>query len=558
MRQGKRQWWFWRSAQACAAVVLLGCDASGGAGDAATGGSVLGGGGTGSGGTFETSGEPGTASPAALPARTWRLSHEQYRRSVLDLVGKEPNLDNFQPESGNGRFQNFSSTALVQVDLAANYYDVAKTLGADLTTAELAGLTSCSLAPSCRDAFISELGQKAFRMPVPAEVRARLAAIYDLAAAGAGGAESGYRALVVAILNSPLFLYRKEIGPEGDTTSFEVALTPEQVAELLSFSLLGGPPTAGLRQLAASGPLGESSLEEVISELSSEPSFAAEVAHFLTEWLEVAHFDQVEKSDAFPGFAEAKPWLGQEVSAFLAQSGQLDDGLTALLLDPVPSVSPALDAFYYSDPSAPPQAERLGVLGLGAVLSSHAKSYLTSPTLRGLFVRARFFCQEISLPPNFTPPPLSETEALDVATTTRDLYERHLSDPSCSFCHRLTDNIGFSLEAYDGAGRFRTQDSTQGPPVPLDTITELTDSDVDRPLAGAADLSRALSESAQVKACFARQAFRFYLGQVEASEDAVAVVRARERLLADDTLLGLVSGLFSTSMTTLRTRGDSD
>jgi len=541
-------------------LCLAGCDpAPPGPGLGSGGASAAGTGGVSSGsGAAASGGGPGVAPPAVLSARTWRLSHEQYRKSVVDLVGKEPDLENFQPESGNGRFQNFSSTALVPVDLAANYYDVAKTLAEELTTEELSALTTCPLAVGCRDAFIAELGQKAFRMAVPAEVQVRLAGIYDLAAAGEGGPESGFRALVMAILNSPLFLYRKEIGPESDSSSPEFALTGDQVAELLSFSLLGGPPPPSLRQLAASGGLEPGAIENVVSTLVADPAFQAELEHFLSEWLEVSHFEKVEKSDVFPGFAEAKPSMMQELQAFLDLWGKPSDGLGSLLLGAVPSVAPALDAFYYSDPSAPASAERLGVLALGAVLSSHAKSYLTSPTLRGTFVRGRFFCQEITLPENFTPPPLSETEALGIATTTRELYERHQTDPSCSICHRLTDNIGFSLEGYDGAGRFRTLDSTQGPPVPLDTTSELTDSDVNRPLTGARDLSQALSESAQVKGCFAQQAFRFYLGQVEPSPTAPAVQQAAIRLVTDDTLQALVTGLFSTTMTSQRTRAGSN
>src|SRR5690606_39479866 len=110
----------------------------------------------------------------------------------------------------------------------------------------------------------------------------------------------------------------------------------------------------------------------------------------------------------------------------------------------------------------------------------------------------------------------------------------------------------------DGAGRFRTEDNTQGPPMPLDTTSQLTDTDVDRPLAGAGDLNQALSESASVKTCFAQQAFRFYFGQVEESEAVPAVASARDRLLASDALQELVTGLFTTTMTMQRTREDGN
>src|SRR5690606_20159729 len=88
-------------------------------------------------------------------------------------------------------------------------------------------------------------------------------------------------------------------------------------------------------------------------------------------------------------------------------------------------------------------------------------------------------------------------------------------------------------------GRFRTEDSTQGPSVPLDLETEITDSDVDRPLSSARDLSVALSESTMVKECLAQQAFRFYFGQVEESVQVPAVAAGVEGLVEGGHLVGL-------------------
>lgn len=528
-----------------------------GSGDGVGGDSLAGIGGNLTAGTGGESGSGAGASSGLLPARVWRLSHEQYRKSVVDLVGIEPDLSNFSPESGNGKFTNFSSTAFVQVDLAANYYKVAQTIATDLSTSQLAALTNCPLMTGCRDEFIAELGAKAFRAPVPVEVKTRLTALFDLASAEVG-TESAFRAVLTAILNSPLFLHRKEIGPESEPASPELNLTDHQLAEFLSFSLLGSPPPAWLRDAADAGSLSAGDLTPTLERLMAEPAFSTELGQFLTEWLEVSFFDQVEKSDVFPGFETARPLMLQELREFLAQSGSSERGLKNLLLDPVPPVSPALENFYGSDPSAPQSAERIGILGLGSVLASHAKSYLTSPTLRGKFVRARFLCREITLPEGFTPPPLSETEALGVAKSTRELYEQHQLQAVCATCHELTDPIGFALEAFDGAGRVRTLDTTQGFSVPVDTTATLVESDVDRPLLGAKDLSVALSESNTVKECLARQAFRFYFGQEELTKQEPAVMTAFERLRTEDKLGALAAALFSTKTTTLRTRGGSE
>ena len=515
--------------------------------------------------TTSTSGDPsgsggtttGAGEASALVARTWRLSHDQYEKSVVDLVGVEPDLSNFAPESGNGMFANFASTAFVRIDLAANYFQVAKNLAETLSVEQLQALTSCDLSVTCRDQFITELGEQAFRSPIPTEIFTKYQALFDVAAAE-GSSELGYRALVAAILNSPLFLYRKEIGPEAEAASPTLNLTDYQLAEFLSFSLLGAPPPTWLREQVETTGLGGEGLVQAVEALLDEPGFHSQLTRFLAEWAEVTRFDSVEKTDVFGNFAEVKSLMQEEAYSFFEQSGGSDRGMTNLLLDPVPSVSPALDQYYFSDPSAPAEAERLGVLGLGAVLASHAKSYLTSPTQRGTFVRKRMFCREINLPEGFTPPPITETESLGVAKSTRELYELHLGDATCAHCHELTDNIGFVLESFDGAGRFRTQDSTQGPPVPLNLASELTDTDVDRPMNEPRDLNQALAESVVVKNCMAQQAFRFYFGQMEEDEKLAGVVPAvaggRGSFTETDSLGALILGLLRTSTTTERVR----
>jgi hypothetical protein len=55
-------------------------------------------------------------------------------------------------------------------------------------------------------------------------------------------------------------------------------------------------------------------------------------------------------------------------------------------------------------------------------------------------------------PPNAGEPPVPQ-EGL----TTRELYEKvHAVQPSCAGCHGLIDPVGFGLEHFDVAGRYRT------------------------------------------------------------------------------------------------------
>lgn len=491
---------------------------------------------------------------AELPARTWRLTHDEYRAAIRQLLGVDVDLSNFAPESGNGTFVNFSSTSFVRVDLASNYLSVAKKLAAELPRAQLAALTSCDLDVSCSQAFIEELARKAFRQPATPEATARYQSIIDTAVQG-GDVEAGFRGVVTAMLNSPLFLYRKETGALTDQAAAAFTLTSHEIAEQLSFSLLGAPPPPWLASMADTQVLSDPmALQSAVTQLLAEPQAAAQLATFLTQWLEVHDFAEVTKSDVFPGFAEAKPLMQDELAAFLASKGTQTNTLNDLFLGAVPQPSRALTQYYMSDDSAQLGSTRSGVLGLGAVLADHAKSYLTSPTLRGTFIRRRFFCQEITLPPDFTPPPLSETEALKTARTTRDLYEKHQNDPMCATCHKLTDYVGYVLEGFDGGGRFRTRDTTQGYDDPINLVTELTSSDVNRPLNSPDDLSLALTESAQVRQCMAQQAFRFYFGQGERTA-RIPPIQSGSQHLNGGTLGELLTGLFTTESTFRRVRG---
>jgi hypothetical protein len=491
--------------------------------------------------------------PPELTARTWRLTHKEYQTSIEQLLGVEVDLGNFAPESGNGTFVNFSSTSFVRIDLASNYLAVAKKVAADLPRAQLAALTSCNLQAACSQTFIAELARKVFRQPAPTELIARYQTIVDTAVEGAD-IEAGYRAVLTAMLNSPLFLYRKELGPSSDQAAAKFTLTSHEIAEQLSFSLLAAPPPAWLAELADMQTLSEEgTLQSAVTQLLAEPSAAQQLGNFLTEWLEVHDFGEVTKSDVFPGFAEAQPLMQDELTAFLANNGTQHNTLNDLFLGEIPETSASLTRYYMSGDSAQPGSMRRGVLGLGSVLADHAKSYLTSPTVRGTFIRRRFFCQEITLPPDFTPPPLSETEVLKTARTTRDLYEKHQDDPMCATCHKLSDYVGYVLEGFDGGGRFRTVDTTQGYEDPVNLVTELTSSDVNRPLTSPDDLNRALTESDQVRQCMARQAFRFYFGQGETSPQLPPIQASRKGLEAG-TLGHLLTGLFTTESTFLRVR----
>jgi hypothetical protein len=121
----------------------------------------------------------------------------------------------------------------------------------------------------------------------------------------------------------------------------------------------------------------------------------------------------------------------------------------------------------------------------------------------------------------------------------RDRLARHDPDPACSACHHLMDALGLAFELFDDVGRVRAHAP--------DSSGVLTDSgDQDGPFADGVQLSRRLASSSAAEGCFARNAFRFWLGRDDRAEDACAVAAARDAYAgAGGDLLALVQGLYT-------------
>lgn len=152
------------------------------------------------------------------------------------------------------------------------------------------------------------------------------------------------------------------------------------------------------------------------------------------------------------------------------------------------------------------------------------------------------------MPPGVIPD-LLQTLFRELPATTRELYALHAREPACAGCHRLLDSVGFSFEDFDGAARLRTLENG----APIDTRGELVNSDVDGSLASHAQLAERLAQSEWVRECVARQAFRFYFGDVEADRGVPAVQAARAAL-ANGTFRDMVMALFSQPSTFSRVR----
>jgi Protein of unknown function (DUF1588)/Protein of unknown function (DUF1585) len=167
--------------------------------------------------------------------------------------------------------------------------------------------------------------------------------------------------------------------------------------------------------------------------------------------------------------------------------------------------------------------QRAGILTQAAFLTKWSHNNQTSPVHRGKLVRLNFLCGFIGSPPpnvNTTPPPPS------AATSTRERFAQHESDPVCASCHVLMDPIGLAFEHFDPIGKFRDVDGLG----PVDATGQIVKAgpDLDGSFNGAVELSNRLAQSAEVQSCVANQWFRFSMGRIESTDDACSMQSLHE------------------------------
>jgi hypothetical protein len=462
----------------------------------------------------------------------------------MEVVGVGAGLTgSFAPEPSVHGFDNQAEALSIS---AGNWEEFASAAQLAADAADIASLAPCAVseeAESCASTFVLALGRRAYGRLLSNAEEEDLLTLYRQGEAFEGY-ERGIRTVIEAVLISPHFLYRTEIGiPEPAMAAAD--LGAEELANAVAFALTGLRPDAALLTRAASDPAFRSPevLRDEAARLLTTPQSRQHFARFLRGWLGVSDLRAVHKIPAlFPHVTSAlKAELDTEVDLFLdyvlrEQGGTLEALLGASVTFASASMLGGIYAGDYTPPLVPPAAPppgsfakielnpriRRGVLSLASWMAAHAPVHRSSPVDRGLAVRTRFFCQTLA-----PPPPQATANAPgpgDSVATTRQKFERHTNDATCRSCHRLIDPIGFGMEMMDALGAYREIEAG----LPVDSSGELTHTDVDGPFRGPAELADRLLASRQVRDCFVVQMFRYVEGRDELPADACALASLKE------------------------------
>ena len=106
----------------------------------------------------------------------------------------------------------------------------------------------------------------------------------------------------------------------------------------------------------------------------------------------------------------------------------------------------------------PADSPRGGLLGMAAIHAMGSDGVVSSPVERGAWVLRHL----LNDPPPPAPPNVPQISRLEgQILNTRERLFAHQEESQCASCHRKIDPIGFGLENWNAAGKWRTEDSYQ-------------------------------------------------------------------------------------------------
>jgi hypothetical protein len=410
----------------------------------------------------------------------------------------------------------------------------------------------------CARTILSTLATRAFRRPVAPASPELDTALQFYREGRQRSFEFGIERAVARILVDPQFLFRFEREPARVAAGAAYRVSDLELASRLSFFLWSSVPDDELLSAAGKGGLSTpATLERQVRRMLADPKAEALVSNFASQWLYLRELQNARPDT--PEFDGNLRQSFQRETEMLFRTVLREDRSIVDLLDADFTFVDERLARHYGIPGVrgsrmrrvalAPDSPRRGLLGQGSILTVTSAANRTSPVQRGKWVLENV----LGAPPPQPPPGVETNIDSDgvkaKATTLRQRMEQHRANAACASCHRLMDPIGFALENFDHAGKWRTLDGQ----APIDASGQMVDGSR---LDGAGSLRRTLVARADLFADVAAEKLLTYaIGRALRPQDMPAV-RAITRDAAPGryTFSSLVLGVVRTPQFQMRTK----
>ena len=325
----------------------------------------------------------------------------------------------------------------------------------------------------CAKRVLSTLARRAYRRPVTDKDLEPLLSFYE-EGRRQGGFDTGIERALRRLLVSPEFLFRVERDPATARPGTPYRITNLELASRLSFFLWSSIPDDELLDVASKGQLNSPTvLAQQVRRMVADPRAEAFVKNFAGQWLFLRNLPATGPVQSiFPDFDEGLRQAFQRETELFVDSVIREDRSALDLLDADYTFLNERLARHYEIPNVkgshfrrvalPKDSMRSGLLGHGSILTVTSYPDRTSPVVRGKWILENL----LGAPP---PPPLPNVPALKptnesgAVLSMRERMAQHRANPVCASCHAVMDPLGFSLENFDGVGKWRTLGESGAP-----------------------------------------------------------------------------------------------
>jgi len=380
------------------------------------------------------------------------LTPAEYAASVKDILDVELNPEKLPADKSEKDFKypGEADKGILQTEDVKLFYDMALFVAAKVAPEQLA-----SLKLARQPDLVTALGYRLFRRPLSDAEHARYKSLLD---------KDGQAGLVAGMLLSPNFLYRSELGQTVAGRSTVFKLTPFELATALSYAFEGTTPGTDLLAKAER------------NELETSQQIGAEIERMMRSERGVEQFNRFVSYyiktnrgvQEKPGLTAAMVQLMAREQYLLTRNVMLDgQGTLNELLNPGYTYLNAPLAAHYGISGVSGETlhkvavdeKRGGLLHLGLTQAATSDYQATSLVKRGIMIREQMFCREFGAPvePDPTGPDYPAR-----AITTREHWDlvngEQASGGRCWQCHQYMNDTGSSMEHYDAAGRYRSEE----------------------------------------------------------------------------------------------------
>lgn len=308
----------------------------------------------------------------------------------------------------------------------------------------------------------------------------RLSGIFETRRAEGDPFDVAIRLPLSVVLASPGFLYFNEPGDAsprdaspGDASPGDESerrqLSDRELAVRLAYFLWSAPPDRELLALAERRELSNPDiLRQQVDRLIADSRSDEFVSGFVHQWLNMERLDFFQfDTTLHREFDEStRSAARQEVYHSFAHLLRDPEGgrLGQLLKSDTIFINGLLATYYgidgvtgdeFQQVALPADSPRGGLLGMAAIHAMGSDGIESSPVERGAWV-LRYLLND---PPPPAPPNVPQLSRLaEEPLNTRQKLAAHMEEAQCASCHRKIDPIGFGLENFDAAGKWRTEE----------------------------------------------------------------------------------------------------